>query len=236
MQIHVGRELRAHRRAGRSSHRGILRRHAEPDAVGQAGEDLAFTLGDVRAVQLEFVGSASGRSICRERPEPDLDRGPIHHLQRLSCPARTVPVKPFKRRSNVTVTPFSRIRFGVASTGGRQLQRKSVRCLRDIDIRGGDVDVEQVRRRTAQEHHFDLFLRRESIHVLLDCSGDTHRLRLRVVPENGHRCGSRVRIVYHELERQLLVLPNGDARGAIFGRGEDPAIGKAHHRSDEGSR
>ena len=235
MQIHVGRELRAHRRPGGSSHRGILRRHAEPDTVGQAGEDLAFTLGDVRAVQLEFVGGTGGRSICRERPEPDLDRGPIHHLQCLSRPSRAIPVKPFKRRSNVTVAPFSRIRFGVASAGGRQLQRKSVRCLRDINIRGGDVNVEQVRCRTAQEHHFDLFLLRKAIHILLNRAGNAYRLCLRVIPVNGHCRGGRGRVVHHELERQLLILPNGNARGAIFGRGEDPAIGKAHHRSDEGS-
>ena len=231
-QVDVRGELRTHLRTARGRQQRLLRREAEADTLREAREHLAVAIRDVRAAQLELVGSAFRRRVRGERLHPDLHAGAVAHPQHIARPAAAAPVEALERALHVAVAPRRRVGLGIRTARGREPQPKVCRRLLDIDIRRLYRHRKNVLDAPAEEAQRDRTLCGEAVGVVLRRAWNAHVLRQRVILEDRDRRRGLRRIVGHEIEGELLVAAHAQARRQVL-VGEDAAVGEAVHRTDE---
>ena len=152
--------------------------------------------------------------------------------ERLSSPTARLPVHTFEGRLNTVRTPYGRILLIIAATCRIQLQNHSVSGLADIHAALRHIDMEQVFRFPALEHHFVCALGGEAVLVCLAgaCHANGGTLHITVVHLHLGRGG--VRIIGYILKGELCILPNLKCRGQVGVR-ENTTIGKTELRTDE---
>ena len=232
LQVDVRGELRTYLRTSRGRQQRLLRREAEADTLRKAREHLAVTIRDIRAAQLELVGSARRRRVRGERLHPDLHAGAVAHPQHIARPAAAAPIEALERALHLAVAPRRRIGLGIRTARGREPQPKVCRRLLDVDIRRLYGHGKNVLDAPAEEAQRDRTLCGEAVGVALRRARNAHVLRQSVILEDRDRRRGLRRIVGHEIEGELLVAAHAQARRQVL-VGEDAAVGEAVHRTDE---
>ena len=152
--------------------------------------------------------------------------------ERLPSPTARLPVHTFEGRLNTVRTPYGRILLIIAATCSIQLQNHSVSGLTDIHAALRHIDMEQVFRFPALEHHLVCALGGEAVLVCLAgaCHANSGTLHIAVV--HIHLGWGGIRIIGYILKGELCILPNLKCRGQVCVR-KNTAIGKTELRTDE---
>ena len=167
LQVDVRGELRTHLRTSRGRQQRLLRRETEADTLREAREHLAVAIRDIRAAQLELVGSTRRRRVRGERLHPDLHAGAVAHPQHIARPAAAAPIEALERALHIAVAPRRRIGLGIRTTRGREPQPKVCRRLLDVDIRRLYGHGKNVLDAPAEEAQRDRTLCGEAVGVVL---------------------------------------------------------------------
>ena len=229
--VHARGELGAHLRASGGADERLLRGHLEAHAASHAVEDDAVTVRDVVAHQLHLIGRSRACGIGGERLEADVDARTVGKTEGIARPAVGSPIEARELGGDVAILPCGRIRLGARTSRCGELQLQASRGLDDIDATLLHLDEERIGDHAALEAHLDGALVEKAVGVCLQRARHADSLCLDAVTVNGHGGWCRGRVVCHEVEGHLLVLPSLDGWLQVV-VGEDGAVGGNNLRTD----